>query len=156
MIFDQLFIIFLIYRYYVCFLPFFREAFTLKTVPKENLHWFWNWRFAYFYHTDRYFIEFINLISIQWPCNLYNIIWTNFKSRQTFLGFETYICWDRTVAVYCRALLTKLKYSLNKLAFTTKSETSWLPTNNGGISRILVPFAIVFSIFQLVFGAALG
>ena len=141
-----MFIIFFIYRYYVCFLPFFREVFTLKTVPKENPQWFWNWRFAYFYHTDRNFIVFINLISIQWPCNLYNIIWTNFKSRRTFLGFETIFAGIElllSIVVHCL-----LKYSLNKLAFTTKSETSWLPTNNGGISGILVPFAIVFNIFQ--------
>ena len=55
-----------------------------------------------------------------------------------------------SIVVYCW-----LKYSLNKFAFTKKSVTSWLPTNNGGISGIL-SLANVFSIYQQVFGAALG
>ena len=146
-----MFIIFFMCKYYVSFLSFFREAFTLEAVLKRQ---FWKWRSAYFNHTDRYFIVSMSLIRIQWPYNLDNIIWANIKSRQTFLGFKIYICWDRAVVVYCRALLTKL--IIKQIFFAKKSETSWLFTNNGGISGIWVPLTNVFSIFQWVFGAVLG
>ena len=133
-------------RYYVTFLQFFRKTFTLEAVPKERPQWFWNWRSVYFHHVDRYFIVSMSLIRIQEPYNLYNIAWTNLKSRQSFLGYKTCICWDSTVVVYRRTLLTKL--IIKQICFYQKSETSWLPTNNGGISGILVPFTNVFSIFQ--------
>ena len=83
-------------------------TFTLEAVPKENRQWFWNWRSTHFYHTDSYFIVTMGLIRIQWPYNIYNITWTNFKSRQSFLGYKTCICWDSTVVVYRRTLLTKV------------------------------------------------
>ena len=131
--------------YYVSLLPFFKEAFVLEAIPKDNHQWLWNWRSAYFYHTDRYSIVSMNLTKIQRPHDLYNIIWTNFKSIQTFLDFETYICWDRTIVAYCRTLHTKV--IIKQICFTRNSETSWLPTNNGGISGTLVPFTkfLVFS-----------
>ena len=62
---------------------------------------------ARFYHTDIYFTISMSLIRIWWPCNLYNIIWTHFQNRKSFLGFESYICWERTADAYCRTLLTK-------------------------------------------------
>ena len=83
-------------------------AFTLESVPKENWQWFWSWRSVYFYDTDRYFIVYTSLIKIQRPYDFYNITWTNFKSRQSFLSFKTYISWGRTAVVYYRTLLTKV------------------------------------------------
>ena len=146
MIFDQLFIMFFMNRYYVTFLLFFRKTFNLEAFPKENRQWFWKWRRAYFCHADKYFIVSMSLIRIQWPYNLYNIAETNLKSRQYFLSYNTCICWDSAVVVYRRTLLTKV--IIKQICFYRKSETSWLPTNNGGISGILVPFTNVFSIFQ--------
>ena len=62
-IFDQLFIylFFFINWYYASFsfLPFFREAFILEAIPKENFQWIWNQRSLCFYHTNRYFIASI-------------------------------------------------------------------------------------------------
>ena len=132
-------------RNYVSFLPFFRETFTLEAVLKENCQWFWNWRSAYFYHTDRYFIASMSLIRIQWPYDVYNIAWTNFRSKQSFLGFKS---WDRTVVVYYYTLLTKV--IIKQICFYKKKKTDrgWLPTKNGGISGILVPSTNIFSIFQ--------
>ena len=90
------------------FLPFFRKTFTLEADPKENRQWFCNWRSAHFYHMDSYFIVSMGLIRIQWTYNLYNITRTNFKSWQSFLDSKTCICWDSTIVVYRRTLLTKV------------------------------------------------
>ena len=90
------------------------------------------WRSAYFCHMDWYFIEFVSFIRIQWPNNLYDISWPNFKTRQFFVGFKSHVCWERTAALYCQKCW--LKNSLIKFSITEKSVTSWLPIDNGGIS----------------------
>ena len=78
---------------YLCFLPFFREAFILGTFSKNNHLWFWNWIKTCFFYLHRYFIVSMHFTRIQW---------------QSFLNFESYVCCDKTVFVCCRALSTKL------------------------------------------------
>ena len=70
------------------------------------------------------------------------IVRKDFKSRQSS---ESYICWNRTVIVYFRTLRTKV--IIKQLCFYQKWVKSWLPTKNGSISGILVPFKYVFSIW---------
>ena len=89
--------------------------------------------------------KIIKLLGPNKAYNFYIITWTNFKGRQSLLGFKTYICWDRTAVVHDRTFLTKVIY---KFVSTKNSETIWIPNNKGGISEMLVPFTNVFSIFQ--------
>ena len=99
--------IFLVNRYYFNFLPLFRETFILKTIPKENCLWFEIGE-TRFFSTNRHIIMPMSLIKNQGPYKLYNIILTNFKVRQSFLGFKSHVRWDSTVVVFCHEVLTKV------------------------------------------------
>ena len=61
------------------------------------------------------------------------------------LSSVTKLVFAGIAVVYRHTLLTKV--IITQIAFTKKSETNWLPTNNGSISGILVPFTnvLVFS-----------
>ena len=54
--------------------------------------------------------KIIKLLGPNKAYNFYIITWTNFKGRQSLLGFKTYICWDRTAVVHDRTFLTKVIY----------------------------------------------
>ena len=126
--FDKMFIIFL---WIVTMLAFFhslgKHSFSKQLLKKIVDR---------YYLADRYSIVSMSLSRIQLPYNLYNIIWTNFKSR-SFFHFESYIYWDRTVVPYWCALLTKV--IIKQICFYQKNQ--WL------VDYLLAPFYKCFRFF---------